>query len=123
MTSQFTAGLTVDLATSVPTDLYINGQWVPAADGGTFSVINPANNQALTSVASACEQDVLSAIAAAHDAGHSWASFSPRARAEILRKAFELMIEYKDVIARLISLEEGKTHAEALGEVGYAAEF
>ena len=123
MTSQFTAGLTVDLATSVPTDLYINGQWVPAADGGTFSVVNPANNQALTSVASACEQDVLSAITAAHDAGHDWANFSPRARAEILRKAFELMIEHKDVIARLISLEEGKTRAEALGEVGYAAEF
>ncbi len=123
MTSQFAAGLTVDLATSVPTDLYINGQWVPASDGNKFPVINPANNQVLTSVSSACEQDVLSAIDAAHNAAHDWASTSPRARAEILRKAFDLIIEHKHTMARLISLEEGKTLAEALGEVGYAAEF
>ncbi len=123
MTNQFTAGITADLATSVPTDLYINGQWVPAADGGKFAVLNPANNQELSSVASACEEDVRSAIDAAHNAGPGWAILSPRARAEILRKSFDLMIEHKDVLARLISLEEGKTRAEALGEVAYAAEF
>jgi succinate-semialdehyde dehydrogenase/glutarate-semialdehyde dehydrogenase len=123
MTSQFTVGITADLATSIPTELYINGQWVPAQDGGVFAVLNPANNEQLASVASAGEQDVLSAIDAAHKAAPGWASVSPRGRAEVLRKAFELMIEHKEVLARLISLEEGKTRAEALGEVAYAAEF
>jgi succinate-semialdehyde dehydrogenase/glutarate-semialdehyde dehydrogenase len=123
MTSQFTVGITADLATSIPTDLYINGQWVPARDGGVFAVLNPANNEQLASVASAGERDVLSAIDAAHKAAPGWASVSPRVRAEVLRRAFELMIEHKEVLARLISLEEGKTRAEALGEVAYAAEF
>jgi succinate-semialdehyde dehydrogenase/glutarate-semialdehyde dehydrogenase len=56
-------------------------------------------------------------------AASGWASVSPREKAEILRKAFELMTARREELAVIISREEGKTRAEALGEVAYAAEF
>ncbi|MFC6672925.1 NAD-dependent succinate-semialdehyde dehydrogenase [Marinobacterium aestuariivivens] len=115
--------MTNDVLKTVPLELYINGQWLPASDGGTFTVYNPANEEALASVASATEADALKAVDAAHRAGEAWQARAPRERAEILRKAFELMTERREAIAALISLEEGKTRAEALGEVAYAAEF
>ncbi|GGO86320.1 NAD-dependent succinate-semialdehyde dehydrogenase [Marinobacterium nitratireducens] len=115
--------MTNDVLNTVPLELYIDGQWLPASDGGTFTVYNPANEEALASVASATEADALKAVDAAYRAGETWSARAPRERAEILRKAFELMTERKEEIAALISLEEGKTRAEALGEVAYAAEF
>ena len=115
--------MTNDILKTVPADLYIDGRWVPASDGGTFTVYNPADEEALASVASATQEDALKAVDAAHRAGATWASRPPRERAEILRKAFELMTERRETIAAVISLEEGKTRAEALGEVAYASEF
>lgn len=115
--------MTNDFLKSVPCELYIDGQWLPASDGGTFTVFNPANEEALASVASATEADARRAVEAAHHAGADWRQRAPRERAEILRKAFELMTARREEFATLISLEEGKTRAEALGEVTYAAEF
>lgn len=115
--------MTHDSLKTVPTELYIDGRWVPASDGGTFTVHNPADEEALASVASATQEDALKAVDAAHRAGDAWAARPPRERAEILRKAFELMTERREAIAAVISLEEGKTRAEALGEVAYASEF
>ncbi|VAV87791.1 Succinate-semialdehyde dehydrogenase [NAD(P)+] [hydrothermal vent metagenome] len=106
-----------------PTELYINGSWQGASDGATFAVYNPATEEELTKVSSATVLDCLVAVKAAHDAGKGWAATSPRERGEILRRAYELMVERKDYLARLISLEEGKTYAEGLGEVAYASEF
>lgn len=112
-----------DLLKSVPTQLYIDGQWRPASDGGQFVVYDPATEEPLAEVASATADDALEAVEAAYRAGVSWRQYAPRERAEILRRAFTLMTERRDQIAALISLEEGKTRAEALGEVAYAAEF
>ena len=108
---------------SIPTDLYIGGQWVPSADGNRISVVDPATEQVIADVASGATADATSAVDAAFEAAEEWAATSPRARAEVLRQAFELMMARKEDLATIISREEGKTLAEALGEVAYAAEF
>ena len=112
-----------ELIKSVPTDLYINGSWVAASDGARFDVQDPATEQVIASVASATAEDAESAVTAAYEAGEAWAATSPRERAEVLRRAFELMTERREDYAAIISREEGKTRAEGLGEVAYAAEF
>ncbi|OOY21084.1 NAD-dependent succinate-semialdehyde dehydrogenase [Thioclava sp. DLFJ5-1] len=105
------------------TDLYIDGAWRPGAKGTRFDVINPATEDVLASVASAEIEDADAALDAAQKAFGDWASRSPRERSEILRKAFELMTERLDHFAHLITLENGKAGADAMGEARYAAEF
>jgi succinate-semialdehyde dehydrogenase/glutarate-semialdehyde dehydrogenase len=107
----------------VPTDLYINGEFVEAASGERFDVINPATEEVLASVASAGIDDAMKALDAAHAAFPAWAAKKPRERAEILRKAFELIMADQERLARLITLENGKALSDARGEVAYAAEF
>jgi succinate-semialdehyde dehydrogenase/glutarate-semialdehyde dehydrogenase len=115
--------MTADVLAKVPTDLYIGGAWVPASEGGRFDVTDPSNGKVIAQVADGSVDDALSAVAAAHDAGQGWAATAPRERAEILRRAFDLMIERRDELATLISLENGKALVDARGEVTYAAEF
>jgi len=104
-------------------DLFIGGRPVPASDGGRFDVIDPANGEVLESVADGTVQDAVSALDAAAKAAPAWAATAPRERAEILRRAYQLMIDNTDELARLISQENGKALPDALGEVAYAAEF
>ncbi|MBC7290984.1 MAG: NAD-dependent succinate-semialdehyde dehydrogenase [Actinotalea sp.] len=114
-----------DLVTglSVPTDLWIGGQWRPAADGGRFDVLDPATARPIASVANGTVEDALACVDAADAAAAGWAATPPRQRGEILRRAFELMIEREDEIAELMVRENGKARADALGELRYAAEF
>ncbi len=105
------------------TDLYIDGSWRPASDRQRIEVQDPATGEVISSVASASVGDGLEAVAAAHQAFRGWAARPPRERAEILRKAFELMIRDREKLAELMVRENGKTLAEARGEVAYAAEF
>ena len=111
------------LISSVPTNLYIGGQWVPSADGNRIPIVDPATEKVIADVASGAAADATSAVDAAHSAAEEWAATPPRLRAEVLRKAFELMTARKEDFATIISREEGKTLAEGLGEVAYAAEF
>ena len=104
-------------------DLYINGVFKSGAENNRFDVINPADESVLASVASAEIADADEALNAAQDAFAHWASRTPRARSEILRKAYELMIERQEEFARLITLENGKAGNDARGEAAYAAEF
>lgn len=78
---------------------------------------------AIAEVANASVGDCLAAVDAAHDAFASWRATAPRQRAEILRKAFEIMIAEQEDLARLITLENGKVLSDARGEIAYAAEF
>ena len=103
------------------TDLYINGAWHKTPT--RFDVINPANEQVLASVASAGIADADAAMDAAEAAMAEWAARTPRARSEVLRKAWELMTARLDHFAHLITLENGKARADAMGEATYAAEF
>ncbi|MDZ7601615.1 MAG: NAD-dependent succinate-semialdehyde dehydrogenase [Hoeflea sp.] len=105
------------------TNLYIDGQWRDAASGDRFDVINPATEEVIASVASADLADADAALDAAAAAFGPWAAKKPRERSEILRKAWELITERLEEFARLITLENGKARADAMGEATYAAEF
>jgi len=88
-----------------------------------FDVINPATGATIASVASATVQDGLDAVEAAQSALADWSATAPRERAEILRRAFELLSERGEDLARLIVMENGKSLSDARGEMAYAAEF
>ena len=107
----------------VPTELYIGGEWRGSEDGSRFDVTDPATGAVLASVANGTVADGIAAVAAAHAAAPAWAATAPRQRGEILRKAFELMTERSEEIARLMVAENGKALPDARGEVAYAAEF
>jgi len=111
------------LIQSVPTGLFIGGQWLDSGDGGRIDVTDPATEEVIANVASGTVEDATLAVDAAYEAGKSWAKTAPRERAEILRAAFELITARRDDLAVIMSREEGKTRAEGLGEVAYAAEF
>ncbi len=103
--------------------LYIGGEWRPAADGRVIEVLDPATEEPLAQVASAGPADAIAAVAAAHDAGADWRSTAPRERSDVLRRAFDLMIDRGNDLAELITRENGKTLADSRGEVRYGAEF
>jgi len=103
--------------------LFIDGTWVDATDGGTFDVIDPATGATLCSVADATPADGRAALDAAVAAQPAFSATSPRERADMLTRAFELLHERIDDLALLMTLEMGKPLAEARGEIAYAAEF
>src|SRR5579859_2079535 len=105
----------------VPTGLFIGGEW--SKGNATFPVLDPATEEPLAEVADGTVSDALDAVSAAHDALPGWAATPPRQRAEILRKAFELMSARAEQFARLMAAENGKSLRDARGEAAYAAEF
>ena len=105
------------------TQLYINGEWKNATDDESFAVINPADEQQIAQVSSASVEDAILAVDAADGAFTKWAALKPRERGEILRRAFELFSGRLEEFAKLITLENGKAHSDAMGEAAYAAEF
>ncbi|MDN5657745.1 NAD-dependent succinate-semialdehyde dehydrogenase [Brevibacterium sandarakinum] len=105
------------------TGLFINGQWRDAEGGKTIDVANPATGDRITTIADGSAADAEEAIKVAGDTQESWAATPPRERAEILRRAFELLIERADDIAAVMTAEMGKPFAESKGEVTYGAEF
>lgn len=118
--------LTPDLAALLPDEhrrLLVGGRWRDAEDGATFAVHDPADGSVLTRVADASVGDAVEALDAAVAAQAGWAATPPRERGEILRRAFEMIADRADDLARLMSLEMGKTVKEAKGEVGYGNEF
>jgi succinate-semialdehyde dehydrogenase/glutarate-semialdehyde dehydrogenase len=111
------------LLAGVSTDLWINDCARPASGGGRFDVEDPATERTIASVSSATVMDALAALDAAQSALGPWGATAPRERAEILRKAYELMVRDAERLARIITLENGKGLADARAEVAYAAEF
>jgi succinate-semialdehyde dehydrogenase/glutarate-semialdehyde dehydrogenase len=112
-----------NLLANVPTDLWIGGKWRKSSDGARFDVIDPATENKIASVASASVEDAKAAIDAAQEAFAGWAARKPRERAEILRKAFELIVRDAERFAKLITIENGKALSDSKGEVLYSAEF
>lgn len=106
----------------VPTDLLLGGSWV-TGDNGSFPVHNPSCGQILAHVADASVEQGIEALDAACDARTSWAATSPRERADILNRAYTLMTQRTEVIARLMTLEMGKPLDQSRGEVAYAANY
>ncbi len=106
---------------AVPKGLLIGGKWISTEK--TIPVEDPSTGEVLAEVADASPADGIAALDAAVAAQADWAATDPRERGEILRRAFELLIERSEDIALLMTLEMGKPLAEASGEVTYGAEF
>lgn len=111
------------LIDAIPTDLWIRGKQVPSSTGTRFPVHNPATGAVLTTVADAAAADGAIALDEAAAVQQSWAATAPRERAEILRRAWELVIARRDDFALAMTLEMGKPLAESQGEVAYGGEF
>jgi succinate-semialdehyde dehydrogenase/glutarate-semialdehyde dehydrogenase len=107
----------------VPKQLFIGGTWQDAAGGATFGVDDPSTGQELARVADASVEDGRAALDAAVAAQPAWAKTAPRERGEVLRRAFELVTARSDELARIMTLEMGKTLAESRAEIAYGAEF
>ncbi|MBM7503345.1 NAD-dependent succinate-semialdehyde dehydrogenase [Agromyces aurantiacus] len=103
--------------------LYIGGEWVAAEGGKTFEVRDPSTGEVLKEIADASAADGMRALDAAVAAQDAWAKTAPRERGEILRRAFDLLVERREDFALLMTLEMGKPLAEARGEVNYGGEF
>jgi len=105
------------------TGLYIGGEWRRGSGNDVLPVLDPSSEETIAEVASATEADAIAAVDCAEQAGKEWARRAPRERAEVLRKAFELMSARSEAVAELIVRENGKCLRDARGEAAYAAEF
>jgi succinate-semialdehyde dehydrogenase/glutarate-semialdehyde dehydrogenase len=105
------------------TDAYVNGEWVSAVSGKTFSVNNPATGELIANIPDMHREDVRAAIDAAHDAWHPYKNLTANERADLLKKWYALILENKHDLANLMTLESGKVLKESLGEVEYGASF
>ena len=103
--------------------LFIDGQWRDAEGGATLSVEDPSTGSVIAEVADANVGDATGALDAAVAAQADWAATAPRDRGEILRRAFELIVERTDELAMLMTLEMGKPLADSRAEIAYGAEF
>ncbi len=118
-----TALTETDLLARVRSQLFIGGEWRDASDARTLDVRDPATNAVVKTIASATVEDGAAALDAAVDAFESWSRTPARERAELLRRAFDLLQERKEEFALLMTIEMGKPLAEARGEVVYGGEF
>ncbi|WP_126284262.1 NADP-dependent succinate-semialdehyde dehydrogenase [Burkholderia stagnalis] len=102
---------------------YVNGAWQGAANGETFEVRNPATGGLVGVVPAMGAAETRQAIDAANAAWPAWRKKTAKERAAILRKWHDLMMESADDLALILTTEQGKSLAEAKGEIGYAASF
>lgn len=102
---------------------YINGEWIGADSGESFPVTNPADGSVITDVPNQGVDETRRAIEAADAAWPAWRDRTAKDRAAILRRWYDLMLENKDDLAKLMTAEQGKPVAESAGEVMYGASF
>ena len=102
---------------------FIGGEWVAADSGRTIPVVNPATGVEMGTVPNCGRDETRRAIAAAHAAFPAWSTATAASRADILRKLAGLIEANKEALARLLTSEQGKSLAEARGEVGSAANY
>ena len=102
---------------------YVGGRWIAGREGASFKVTDPASSATLAWVAALDAEQTGEAISAAADALGAWRSMLPQQRAQILRRWHALMLEAREDLALLMTLEQGKPLAESRGEIDYAASF
>ncbi len=102
---------------------YLNGKWIDSSDGAVQTIYNPATGQQIGTVPLLGTQETRDVIAAAAHAQKDWAAKSASERSVIMRRWFNLMVENADLLAEILTLEQGKPLAEAKGEVMYGASY
>jgi succinate-semialdehyde dehydrogenase/glutarate-semialdehyde dehydrogenase len=102
---------------------YIDGEWVKADSGETINVTNPATGEVLGTVPNCGAVEAKRAVEAANRAWPAWRAKTAKERAVILRRWYELIMANQEELARLLTLEQGKSLAEARGEIAYGAAF
>jgi len=121
-----TVDRTVEEFTATPRELFINGQWTPAASGKTFATPNPATGLTLANVAEGDAEDINRAVAAARAAFDDgpWGRLTPSERGRIIWKIGDLILEHAEELAQLESLDNGKPYGVALAaDVPLAADL
>ena len=103
--------------------MLINGEWIESGSNSAFAVTNPANGETIASVPDGGRDEAIAAIDAAEAAAAAWAGKTAFARADILRRAYDLMVERKEELATLMTTEQGKPLRAARVECQYAADF
>ncbi|MCH9671934.1 MAG: aldehyde dehydrogenase family protein, partial [Gammaproteobacteria bacterium] len=101
--------------------MLINGQWTTSAK--QFDVINPANGETIERVPDGGRAAAVDAIDAAHSAFKAWAGRTAYERAEILSRAYQMMLDDKEHLAQTMTREQGKPIRAARIEVQYGADF
>ncbi len=102
---------------------FINGEFVDSSSKAVFAVMDPSDGHVIAEVADMTVADTHAAIAAAEQAFKSWSKTTAKYRSQILRRWFELINENLDDLGTILSLEQGKGHAEAKGEIVYGNSF
>ncbi|WMX58686.1 succinate-semialdehyde dehydrogenase [Peribacillus sp. R9-11] len=103
--------------------IYVNGEWTAAHNGETLPVTNPSTGKVVARIPNGGRQETHVAIAAAEKAFKTWSKLTAQERSKYLKKLHDLMHEYKDELAEIMSLEMGKPFTEAQGEVDFAASY
>ncbi|HVO42344.1 MAG TPA: aldehyde dehydrogenase family protein, partial [Aggregatilineales bacterium] len=102
---------------------FIGGQWVEARSGETFNSINPATEEIVAPIAKSGVDDVIAAVEAARKAYPGWRLTPAPRRGEILYRVGQLLMEHKEQLAQLMTMEMGKVIAEARGDVQEAIDM
>lgn len=113
--------LTLQDPSLLRTQSFIDGQWLD--NGAALDVINPATGAVLASVGTVGAPETRAAIAAADAAMQSWKALPAKARADVLRKWYELILANQEDLAKIMTAEQGKVLDESRGEIAYAASF
>lgn len=96
---------------------YIGGKWVEANTDKTEAVYNPATGEVIANVPVSTKEDVDHAVQVASEAFQSWKEVAVPKRARILFKYQQLLVDNWEELAKIITIENGKSYAEAYGEV------
>jgi aspartate-semialdehyde dehydrogenase len=102
---------------------YVDGHWTAGGAGQSFEVRDPASGETVAWVASLDAGQATKAIDAATSAFPEWRALLPQERSAYLRKWYDLIVQTKEDLALLMTLENGKPLAESRGEIAYAASF
>lgn len=102
---------------------HFSGKWSDDATTEHFDVLDPATGNVIATVPSCGVNEAEQAVVTAHTAQIEWAQLTGKERSLVLRRWYELMVENKDDLATLLTIEAGKPFAESLGEIAYAASF
>lgn len=123
MTASSTAASMPASAGNVRPALYVAGEWVPASDGATFELVNPADGSIICRIPSASDEDISRALHAAETGFERWRDTPVKERSRALRSVADLLRERAERLAATMTLEQGKPTAQAQAEAAQAADY